>query len=74
MRKSIEKEIKIHGALRHENILEFIGAAMVDLSTPQKYHPGWYMLLELAAGGDLFDKIRKCIFHIKVVFANNASS
>ncbi|KAJ7110723.1 kinase-like domain-containing protein [Mycena crocata] len=56
-RKTIEKEMRIHAALKHTNILEFIDAVIVELKHHESYVPGIYMLLELAAGGDLFDKI-----------------
>ena len=56
-RKTAEKEMRVHSALKHTNILEFLNAVVVDLKHQHTYHPGIYMLLELAAGGDLFDKI-----------------
>ncbi|EKM76676.1 hypothetical protein AGABI1DRAFT_122426 [Agaricus bisporus var. burnettii JB137-S8] len=56
-RKAIEKEMKIHAALKHMNVLEFINAVVVELKHADSYFPGIYMLMELAAGGDLFDKI-----------------
>jgi serine/threonine protein kinase len=56
-RKTIDKEMRVHAALKHENVLEFINAVVVELKHKQQYVPGIYMLLELAAGGDLFDKI-----------------
>ncbi|KAJ7620485.1 kinase-like domain-containing protein [Mycena polygramma] len=56
-RKTIEKEMRIHAQLKHTNILEFLDAAIVELKHQQHYIPGFYVLLELAAGGDLFDKI-----------------
>lgn len=56
-RKMIEKEIQVHSALKHANVLEFINAIIVEAGAKSRYHPGIYMLLELAAGGDLFDKI-----------------
>ncbi|KAJ7148173.1 CAMK/CAMKL/CHK1 protein kinase [Mycena crocata] len=56
-RKTIEKEMRIHSALKHNNILEFLEAAIVEIVHIQRFAPGIYMLLELAAGGDLFDKI-----------------
>ncbi|KAI6153067.1 kinase-like domain-containing protein [Pisolithus tinctorius] len=43
-RKTMDKEMQIHLALKHKNVLD-------------SYVPGVYMLLEFAAGGDLFDKI-----------------
>ena len=56
-RKMIEKEMQVHSALKHANVLEFINAIIVEAGGKSRYHPGIYMLLELAAGGDLFDKI-----------------
>ncbi|KIM75310.1 hypothetical protein PILCRDRAFT_827411 [Piloderma croceum F 1598] len=56
-RKTIEKEIRVHSALKHSNVLEFIDASVVEPQHNHQYVPGIYMLLEFAAGGDLFDKI-----------------
>ncbi|EIW85898.1 CAMK CAMKL CHK1 protein kinase [Coniophora puteana RWD-64-598 SS2] len=56
-RTSVDKEIRIHTVLKHRNVLEFLHAIVVDLKYKDKYVPGIYMVLELAAGGDLFDKI-----------------
>nr|GAT49466.1 predicted protein [Mycena chlorophos] len=56
-RRNIEKEMRIHNSLKHENCLAFIDACVVDLHHQSKYIPGFYLLMELAAGGDLFDKI-----------------
>jgi serine/threonine protein kinase len=59
-RKTVDKEMKIHAALKHRNILEFISAVVVEPKYKHHYVPGIYMLLEFAAGGDLFDKIGEC--------------
>ena len=56
-RKTVEKEMRVHAALKHEYVLEFLNAVVVDLKHKQTYIPGIYMLLEFAGGGDLFDKI-----------------
>lgn len=56
-RKIIDKEMKIHAALHHEYVLRFISAIVVELKHQARYVPGIYMLMELAGGGDLFDKI-----------------
>ncbi|KAF8625648.1 hypothetical protein AX15_005269 [Amanita polypyramis BW_CC] len=56
-RKTIEKEIRIHAALKHDNVLQFVTAAVVEPDGKHNYVPGIYIMLELAAGGDLFDKI-----------------
>ncbi|KAF8883805.1 kinase-like domain-containing protein [Infundibulicybe gibba] len=56
-RKTVEKEMRVHAALKHENVLEFLNAVVVELKHRHRFVPGIYILLELAAGGDLFDKI-----------------
>jgi serine/threonine-protein kinase Chk1 len=56
-RKMIDKEMRVHSALKHENVLEFMNAVVVEPKHRHHYVPGIYMLLEFAAGGDLFDKI-----------------
>ena len=56
-RKSIDREMRVHAALKHANVLEFLAAVIVELGTESPYVPAIYMLLEFAAGGDLFDKI-----------------
>lgn len=56
-RKIIDKEMRVHTALKHVNVLEFINAVVVEPKHKHHYVPGIYMLLEFAAGGDLFDKI-----------------
>jgi len=59
-RKTVDKEMKIHAALKHRNVLEFVSAVVVEPKYKHHYVPGIYMLLEFAAGGDLFDKIGEC--------------
>ena len=49
--------MRVHAALKHEYVLEFLNAVVVDLKHKHTYIPGIYMLLEFAGGGDLFDKI-----------------
>ncbi|KAF8148644.1 CAMK/CAMKL/CHK1 protein kinase [Crassisporium funariophilum] len=56
-RKNIEKEMRVHAALKHDNVLEFLNAVVVEMKHHLTYVPGFYMLLEFAGGGDLFDKI-----------------
>lgn len=56
-RKMVEKEIRVHSAMKHINVLEFYNALIVEPNVNAKYFTGIYMLLELASGGDLFDKI-----------------
>ena len=43
--------------MKHINVLEFLNAVIVEPDAKTKYYPAIYMLLELASGGDLFDKI-----------------
>lgn len=56
-RKSLDKEMRVHSAMKHQYVLEFYSAFIVEDEPKTKYFPGVYMLLELASGGDLFDKI-----------------
>jgi serine/threonine-protein kinase Chk1 len=56
-RKVIEKEMRVHSALKHTNVLEFMNAVVVEAKHKHHYVSGIYMLLEFASGGDLFDKI-----------------
>ena len=56
-RKALDKEMRVHAALKHGNVLEFMTAVVVESGTDSPYVPAIYMLLEFAAGGDLFDKI-----------------
>ena len=57
--KSMEKECRVHTALKNRHILELIGAAKLTIDQAKRggYLPAWYLLMEMAAGGDLFDKI-----------------
>jgi serine/threonine-protein kinase Chk1 len=56
-RKTVEKEMRVHSALKHQHVLEFLNAVVVELKHQAIYVPGIYMLIEYAGGGDLFDKI-----------------
>src|ERR1700722_3194985 len=56
-RKLVDKEMRGHSALKHVNVLEFLNAVVVEPRHKNHYVPGIYMLMEFAAGGDLFDKI-----------------
>ncbi|VDB92366.1 unnamed protein product [Peniophora sp. CBMAI 1063] len=62
-RKGLDKEMRVHANLKNDYILEFINAVIVEWNDPINtagkvpYYPAYYILLELAAGGDLFDKI-----------------
>jgi serine/threonine protein kinase len=60
-RKELNKEIQVHNSLKHVNILEFINAVIVEPDGKSPWVPAAYMLLEIAAGGDLFDKIGRCL-------------
>ncbi|CDO74389.1 hypothetical protein BN946_scf184928.g2 [Trametes cinnabarina] len=57
--KSVDKEIRVHSALKHRYILELIGAAKLppERALASGYFPAVYLLMEISAGGDLFDKI-----------------
>lgn len=57
--QALQKEVQIHAILKHIHVLRFLGVD--EFGTKSRpaggYVPGLYMLLEYAAGGDLFDKI-----------------
>ena len=57
--KELQKEVQVHKSLsKNEYILEFIHSEVVDKDKESEgWVPGLYMVLELAIGGDLFDKI-----------------
>ncbi|KAG8991570.1 Chk1 protein kinase [Tulasnella sp. JGI-2019a] len=58
--KDLYKEIKVHSQLKHEHILAFLTSETYEddeKTSAAKFVPAVYMLLEFAAGGDLFDKI-----------------
>lgn len=56
--KELQKEVQVHKALKNNYIIEFIHSEIIE---KEKEREGWvaglYVLLELAVGGDLFDKI-----------------
>ncbi|CCA68771.1 related to checkpoint kinase chk1 [Serendipita indica DSM 11827] len=56
-KKVIHKEIQVHSTLVHENIIRMRDALLVPDDGSTKYVPGAYLLMEMAHGGDLFDKI-----------------
>jgi hypothetical protein len=66
-RKNVEKEMRVHSALKHEHVLEFLNAVVVEMKHKAVYIPGIYMLVEYAGGGDLFDKIGEYFFCSPVV-------
>ncbi|GFZ49680.1 Checkpoint kinase 1 [Saitozyma sp. JCM 24511] len=56
--KELQKEVQVHKSLKHNYILEFLHSEVIDREKEREgWVPGLYMLLELAVGGDLFDKI-----------------
>jgi serine/threonine-protein kinase Chk1 len=56
--KELQKEVQVHKALKNPYILEFIHSEVREREAQAEgYVPGLYILLELAVGGDLFDKI-----------------
>lgn len=57
--KLLKKEVQVHRTMKHGNVLEFMDSLLVDQRHQglENAVPGLYMLLELAGGGDLFDKI-----------------
>lgn len=59
-KKELFKEIKVHSQLKHAHVLEFLGSETYEdneETTAKAIIPAVYMLLEMAAAGDLFDKI-----------------
>ncbi|KAL7409768.1 kinase-like domain-containing protein [Mrakia frigida] len=54
-RKELEKEVKVHRMMKHQYVLEFFDAVLVEEGG--EFIPGLFMLLEYASMGDLFDKI-----------------
>lgn len=63
-RKNVEKEMRVHSALKHQHVLEFLNAVVVEMKHKAIYIPGIYMLIEYAGGGDLFDKIGSSFFNL----------
>lgn len=57
--KDLTKEVQVHRILKHDHVLEFKDSLMLkqEEAMAKMEVPGLYMLLELAMGGDLFDKI-----------------
>ncbi|WVQ78984.1 hypothetical protein IAT38_001076 [Cryptococcus sp. DSM 104549] len=56
--KELQKEVQVHKALKNQYILEFIHSEVVGEEKQQQgWVPGLYIQMELAIGGDLFDKI-----------------
>lgn len=58
--KRIKKEIKVHKTLKHSNILELIDSLEDHEGLPSRnIPPAFYIILEYAASGDLFDQLSK---------------
>ncbi|KAK4684520.1 serine/threonine-protein kinase CHEK1, partial [Tremellales sp. Uapishka_1] len=56
--KELQKEVQVHKALNHPYILGFVTSELVEKEKEgEGLVAGLYILLELAVGGDLFDKI-----------------
>lgn len=56
--KELQKEVQVHKALKNQYILEFLHSEILEKDREAEgLVPGLYLLLELAVGGDLFDKI-----------------
>jgi hypothetical protein len=54
----IVKEVKMHRILKHANILEVLGTEVDEDGSKYKvWGPAFFIILEYASGGDLFDKI-----------------
>ena len=51
-------------ALKHNNVIWLLAAVVVEPIHKDIYVPGVYMLLEWAAGGDLFNKISECVIEL----------
>lgn len=54
------KEVKVHSALKDKNVLEVLGSEIDQDGSRLEWGgigPAFFILLEYAAGGDLFDKI-----------------
>lgn len=63
--KELQKEVQVHRSLQHDYILSFIHHELVPQDREAEgWVPGLYMLLELAIGGDLFDKIGTSIYQV----------
>jgi serine/threonine-protein kinase Chk1 len=41
-RKMFDKEMRVHSALKHANVLEFLNAVVVEPNVKTSYHPGIY--------------------------------
>lgn len=54
--KKLMREVKIHETLRHRNVLEMLGGEVREKE--EGWPRGLFIVMKLASGGDLFDKIR----------------
>lgn len=56
--KELQKEVQVHKSLKNQYILEFLHSEILEKEKEKEgWIPGLYLILELAVGGDLFDKI-----------------
>lgn len=56
--KELQKEVQVHKSMKNPYILEFLHSEILEKEREKEgLMPGLYLLLELAVGGDLFDKI-----------------
>lgn len=55
--KTVEREMRVHTGLKHANVLVLLNAVVVKPEHGDIYVPGYYILLEWAAGGNFFEKI-----------------
>lgn len=57
-----DNECSVHERLKHPHIIElfFTGVATAEDVPDETWLPGYYLIMEMASGGDLFQKIRTC--------------
>lgn len=73
--KELQKEVQVHKSLKHPYILDFVHSEVIDREKEREgWVPGLYMLLELAIGGDLFDKIGEPFLVLRLQDAEDRST